>query len=338
MNCSDFRLGITVLLVFALFGTAGVARAADKATQIKFATLAPEGSTWMKEMRRLDQEIQDATGGSVKFKFYPGGVSGDEKDVIRKMRIGQIHGAGFTGVGLGEILPEVRTLDLPFLFDNDQQVERIYETMDGYFFKKFEEKGYILLGWVPVGWIHFFSKYEINDPEDLKKAKPWMWEGDPLVQEAYAVLGASPFPLSVTDVLMSLQTGMIDTVYSSPVGALALQWFTKVNYMSRIRMGNSTGAVLMTKEQFDRIPAEYKKPVRDISRRVLKDLVKKIHDDNAKSIETMLKNGLRLAAPPTDAQIKKFRQAGETIRKNLTGKLFSPELLEQTLSRLREVK
>ena len=116
---------------------ASVAHSAGKAANIKFATLAPEGSNWMKEMHRLDKEVQDATGGAVAFKFYPGGVSGDEMDVIRKMRIGQVHSAGFTGVGLGEILPEVRVLDLPFLFENDKQVEHIYEVMDVYFTGKF---------------------------------------------------------------------------------------------------------------------------------------------------------------------------------------------------------
>ncbi|OGW24512.1 MAG: ABC transporter substrate-binding protein [Nitrospinae bacterium RIFCSPLOWO2_12_FULL_47_7] len=315
-----------------------VAQAADKKIHIKFATLAPEGSTWMKEMHRLDKEVQEATGGSVALKFYAGGVSGDEMDVIRKMRIGQIHAAGFTGVGLGEILPEVRVLDLPFLFENDRQVEHIYEAMDDYFSKKFAEKGYVLLGWVPVGWVHFFSKYEIRTIDDLKKTKSWMWEGDPLAQEAYSVLNVKPFPLSVTDVLMSLQTGMIDTVYTSPVGALALQWFSKVNYMSGIRMGNSTGAVLMTKEQYERVPPENRKQVLDISRRILKDLIRKTQDENAKSIDAMMKSGLRPAALPVVSEVEKFHQAGASIRQNLTGKLFSKELLDKVLSHLKEVR
>ncbi len=125
-------------------------------TYIKFATLAPEGSSWMKQMRLLSKEISKQTDGEVALKFYPGGVSGDEKDVIRKMRIGQLHAAGFTGVGLGEILPEVRILDLPFLFNNDAEVRNVYEKMNPYFSKRFEDKGYVLIGWVPVGWIHFF--------------------------------------------------------------------------------------------------------------------------------------------------------------------------------------
>lgn len=350
MIFSDFKLANLIFtfsvflrstvwaLIVLLAADVGMIYAADKAISIKFATLAPEGSTWMKEMHQLDSEVQSATGGAVAFKFYPGGVSGDEKDVIRKMRIGQIHATGFTGVGLGEILPEVRVLDLPFLFENDKQVEHIYDAMNDYFTRKFAEKGYVLLGWVPVGWVHFFSKHEIQTIDDLKKTKSWMWEGDPLVQEAYSVLNVKPFPLSITDVLMSLQTGMIDTVYSSPVGALALQWSSKVGFMSQIRMGNSTGAVLMTKEQFDRIPPEHGKKVLEISRKILKDLVRKTQEENAKSIDVMMKSGLRMAGMPNTAEIDKFHQAGATIRQNLTGKLFPKELLEQVLSHLKEVK
>ena len=106
---------------------------ADKKHVIKFATLAPEGSSWMKSMRKLSDKINKATDGNVVFRFYPGGVSGDEKDVIRKIRIGQLHGAGFTGVGLGQILPEVRVLDLPFLFDSDEEIQHMYAKMDAYF-------------------------------------------------------------------------------------------------------------------------------------------------------------------------------------------------------------
>lgn len=332
------QLWAIFLPVLGIMLCASPAHSAGKTANIKFATLAPEGSNWMKEMHRLDKEVQDATGGAVAFKFYPGGVSGDEMDVIRKMRIGQVHSAGFTGVGLGEILPEVRVLDLPFLFENDKQVEHIYEAMDEYFTGKFAEKGYVLLGWVPVGWVHFFSKYEIKSIDDLKKTKAWMWEGDPLVQEAYAVLNIKPFPLSITDVLMSLQTGMLDTVYTSPIGALALQWFSKVSYMSQVRMGNSTGAVLMTKEQFEKIPQEHRKKVAEISRKVLKDLVRKTQDENTRSIEAMLKSGLKQAAMPSAPELEKFQQAGAAIRKNLTGKLYSQELLNKVLSHLKEVK
>jgi TRAP-type C4-dicarboxylate transport system substrate-binding protein len=325
-----------VVLVVGPMG--GVSHAGDKKTRIKFSTLAPEGSSWMKEMRRLADAVKEKTDGRVAFKFYPGGVSGDEKDVIRKMRVGQVHAAGFTGVGLGQILPEVRVLDLPFLFDFDKQIQHVYEKLNDYFYDRFEEKGYVLLGWVPVGWVHFFSARKIVSVGDIKKTKPWMWEGDPLVEETYKALGVKPVPLSITDVLMSLQTGLLDTVYTSPQGALALQWFTKVKYMSRLRMGYATGAVLISEKKFKSLPADCKPILKQLSKKHLKQLVQTIQRDNATSIEIMQDNGVELIEMPDEKMIQEFHQAGALARKNLAGKVFSPELLQTVLKRLREMK
>jgi TRAP-type C4-dicarboxylate transport system substrate-binding protein len=333
-------LAVVVLWVTALMlgAMCGVSFAGDKKTRIKFATLAPEGSSWMKEMRRLADAVKEKTDGRVTFKFYPGGVSGDEKDVIRKMRVGQVHAAGFTGVGLGQILPEVRVLDLPFLFDSDEQVQHVYEKLNDYFRARFEEKGFVLLGWVPVGWVHFFSTNKIVSVGDIKKTKPWMWEGDPLVEETYKALEVKPVPLSITDVLMSLQTGLLDTVYVSPQGALALQWFTKVKYMSRLRMGYATGAVLISKRKFNSLPADCKPILKELSDKYLKQLVQTIQKDNATSIGIMQDNGVQLIEMPDEKMIREFHQAGAFARKNLVGKVFSAELLQMVLKHLREVK
>jgi len=335
-----FSCGLVLATMgFLLLGPgSGVSSAADKKIRIKFATLAPEGSSWMKEMRRLADDVAKKTDGRVSFKFYPGGVSGDERDVIRKIRVGQIHAAGFTGVGLGQILPEVRVLDLPFLFETDEEIQHVYEKMNDYFSDKFEEKGYVLLGWVPVGWVHFFSTRKIHSVADIKKTKPWMWEGDPLVQETYEALGVNPVPLSITDVLMSLQTGLLDTIYASPQGALAFQWFTKVKYMSKLRMGYATGAVLISKKKFNSLPDDCKPILKKLSEKYLKQLVQTIQKDNALSIEIMQDNGVHLTEMPGENVIKEFHQAGAVARKNLVGKLFSPKLLETVLNHLQEVK
>jgi len=332
--------GILASLLFAMvmWTVKGQTVHAAGTTYIKFSTLAPEGSSWMNQMTRLADEVEKATNGEVAFKFYPGGVSGDEVDVIRKMRIGQVHAAGFTGVGLGEILPEVRVLDLPFLFRNDKEIGHVYAAMTDHFFKQFEKEGYILLGWVPVGWVHFFSQKPINTVEDLNNKKAWMWEGDPLVQEAYKQLDVTPLPLSITDVLLSLQTGMVDTVYASPVGALALQWFTKVNYMSELRMANATGAVLMSKRQFNKLSADQQKVLREVSRKNQDRLVRKVEQDNDRAIEVMKKNGLKIAPLPSEAEREKFFEVGARVRKSLAGRLFDQDLLDKVMSHLNEVR
>ena len=322
---------LTVLLLF--FGNLGNVCADDRVI-IKFATLAPEGTVWMKEMRALASEVRTATKGAVKFEFYPGGVSGDEKDVIRKIRIGQLHGAGFTGVGLGEILPEVRVFDIPFLFETDEQVNRAYKQLGTYFVQKYDKKGYVLLGWVPVGWIHIFSTRGIESVSDLVKSRPWVWEGDLLAQETYRAMGVKPVPLVVTDVLMSLQTGIINSVYGSSQGVLALQWFTRVKHVTALRMGHATGGVLISKQKFKKLSSEYQKILLELSKKRFEGLAEKIHKGNQRSMEVMVENGIQVTPVSSDVEKEKFREAGKNARKNLVGRLFSKKILDQVLTSL----
>jgi len=132
--------------------------------KIKFATLAPDGSTWMNVMREFDQAIRKETNGELGFKIYPGGVAGDEKDVLRKIRLGQLHSAGFTGVGLGEVNPEVRIFDSPFLFRNYDEVDFIQQKFFDKFARGFEQNGYVLLGWADVGFVYIYTNSPVNSP------------------------------------------------------------------------------------------------------------------------------------------------------------------------------
>jgi len=174
---------------------------AQKKVKIKFATLAPEGTTWMNVMTEFSQSLKEKSNGDINFKIYAGGIQGDEKDVIRKIRIGQLHSGGFTGVGLGTILPEVRILDTPFLYKSKQEVDFIAEKFFDRFAAGFEKKGYVLLGWAEVGWVYIYTNSPVNSESEMKGVKMWMWEGDPISRATFEAFNVSPIPLSITDVL-----------------------------------------------------------------------------------------------------------------------------------------
>ncbi|GIW23422.1 MAG: hypothetical protein KatS3mg068_2429 [Candidatus Sericytochromatia bacterium] len=190
-----------------------------------------------------DKELKKRSNGEVSFKFYPSGSMGDEKTVLRKMRSGQLDAGAFTGVGLGEIVPEVRLMEIPFMFDSYKQVDYVLDRMTPIYNKKFEEKGFKNIGWAETGFVHIFSNKPIKNFNDLNGIKMWMWEGDKLVEELYKELNLVPTPLAVQDVLTSLQTGLIDGVYAPPLGAIALQWTSKVKYMVEPKMTYATGAM-----------------------------------------------------------------------------------------------
>lgn len=328
------KLALSVLIGAFL----SAASSAAEPKYIKFATLAPEGSTWMKVMGELSKELLEKSGGALKFKMYAGGVSGDEKDVVRKVRIGQLHAAGFTGVGIGEIAPQVRILDAPWLFNNYKEVDFIYKTFDKELTLALDKAGYILLGWTELGFVHIFSKKPINGPEDMKKNKMWMWEGDPIAQAAYKAIGVSPIPLSVVDVMSSLQTGLIDTVYGPPLGVIALQWFTRTKYIYSVPIADSCGAVLLSKKFFETLSGDEKKVLLEVSAKHLQRLNALTREENLKALDTLKKQGSIVSEKPTAETLKLYRDLGVKARKELAGKLYTPELLARVEKALEDFR
>ncbi len=310
---------------------------AQKKYVIKFATLAPERSTWMKVMREFDADVRQATNGQVRFKIYPGGIQGDEKDVLRKIRLGQLHSAGFTGVGLGEILPEVRILDAPMLFRNYDEVDYVSNQLFDEFSQKFREKKFVLLGWTEVGFVYVYSKKPVHNLNDLHHIKMWMWEGDPIAEATFKALGVSAIPLSVTDVRTALQAGMVDAVYASPLACLSLQWHSRINYMIDVPLADATGAVLISERMFNKLPPEFQKILLEKGQYYMRRLVTLGREDNRKATESILQGGVQRIQIDEES-LQPFLEAGKRARWSLVGKLYPSELLERVEKMLADYR
>ncbi len=305
---------------------------------IRFATVAPEGSTWMNVMHEYDAAVRKDSDGKLGFKFYPGGIAGDEKDVLRKIRIGQYQAGGFTGVGMGEIAPEERILDTPFLFRDTSEVDYIYKKFTPMFREAFEKGGFVFLGWAEVGWVYVFTQKPIYSASDMAGVKAWMWEGDPIAQVAFKVLNLAPIPLSVTDVNTSLQTGMINCVYSPPLAMIALQWFTKVKYMLDLPLALSTGSALISKRYFDTLPPDLQQILLKEGAKYMAKLTRLSREDNAKAIKVLQSKGIILTHPKSKSELAHYYQTGEEARQMLVGKLYSADLLHQIESALAQYR
>lgn len=315
--------------VMALCAALVFSAQAQAATMIKLATLAPEGSAWMNIMNKLAQEVDKKTGGEVKFKIYANGVQGDEKDVVRKIRMGQLHAGGFTGVGIGEIAPAVRVLDAPFMFKSPAEIDLVYKAFDAELRKELQDKGYVLLGWTEVGLVYLYTNTPIRQPSDLKAVKMWMWEGDPVAEAALRSMNIAPVSLSVTDVMTSLQTGMINAVYGSPLSVIAMQWQTRTKYMFSLAITNASGALLVSKKQFDQISPANQKVVLDLSAQYMRELTLRTRADNQKTVEMLKKDGFIVTDPASPAVAEQFAQAGAIARRNLVGKLYPASLFDR---------
>jgi TRAP-type transport system periplasmic protein len=320
---------IALILIFL---SVLMASPAAIAKEIKMAILAPEGTTWHKTVVAWSNELSQKTAGRVKLKLYAGGVLGDEKDVIRKMRIGQIHAAGFTGLGLGLINPNVRVLELPMLVSNYREADALAKSLQPKLEKGFGKKGFVLLGWVETGFVNIFStKKPIRSVKDMERLKMWAWEGDQLVEEMYKVFKIVPTPLPLTDVLTSLQTNLLNAVYAPPLAAIALQWFTQTKYMSDLKLTDSTGGILITKKALAGLSAADQAILKSTARKYARKLVVSTRKENGEAYKALEKAGVETVHIPKEA-VDEIRETSKKVWAGLVGRLYSQELLDAAIA------
>ncbi len=330
------------ILFSILFLIPVAASAADQPEILfKMATIAPRGSYMMNVINEMDARIRKETGNQVGVKLYYGGVQGDEMDVLRKIRLGQLHGGTFTGHGLGQIVPEVRVTELPYVFRNYEEVAYVREKLRPYMEKRFEEEGYIVLGWNEIGFVYNLSKVPITSIEVARSQKWWMWQGDPLSQAMFEAFEITPVPLSITDVMTSLSTKLIDTAPITPYGAVAYHWYERFGYMAEMPTTNVQGGTIVTKRMWDKITPENQIKIKKICQPYFDKLSLHTREQDHKSIEVLKKAGIKVVPfdPEKDkAQLEFIFTTSKKARENLVGKLYSQELLDETLGYLEEYR
>ena len=265
---------------------------AEEAYVLKFATLAPHGSTWMNIITDWANKVEKESQGRLKFKLYGGGVSGDEPDVLRKIRFGQLHGGAMTGHGIGYIYSPARVLEIPFLFRSYDEVDHVRAQLMPEIREGFHQNGFELLGWMEVGFIQLFSRAPIYSIDDMKKRRIWLWQGDPLGTAFFAASGLSPISLPITEVFTSLSTGLIDTTIAPPLGAIALQWFTKTPYMTNIPVMDGIGGLIVSRKFFDGLPKDLQQLLRRTGEEAGARLLVETRRDNEKSLAVLKQHGI----------------------------------------------
>jgi TRAP-type C4-dicarboxylate transport system substrate-binding protein len=321
------------LLAFALTLLLAGPASADGQV-LKIASLAPEGSAWMKLFGEWRDGVEKDTGGAVKMKFYAGGVAGDERDVVRKMRLGQMSGAALTAVGLGLIQPDVRVLEIPFLFRDESELDQVRTALDSEFRKKFEDKGYELLAWGDVGPVRLFTNVPLKERPDLGKVKMWVWSDDPLSARVFQRLGINAVPLGVPDVLPALQTGLINACIGSPLAAVALQWHSKVKYATSMVVSYSIGAVVLARKQWDGLTDDQRKIINTRSHALSEGLTRLVRTDNDLAFKKMQAQGIEVVATPPALEAL-FRAESKGATADMEGKLFGKDFrarVEQILA------
>lgn len=319
---------IKVLGLCALLAVARPARADN--VELRIATLAPSGSSWMQVLDKAASETRDKTGGRITLKYFEGGQQGDERDYVRKINLGQLDGAAVTAVGLSMIDESIRVLELPMMFESAEEFDYVADKLWPHFQKKFEKKGFKLNDRGEVGWIYFLSKGKVEKLADLRGQKLWMWGDDQLVGAVFKKLGLNGVPLGVPEVDAALTSGKIDACYGSPVAAVALQWYSKVKFMTSMPMSFAMGATVLSINAYKKMSPEDAKVLEDISRVYAKKLRKTIRKANEDAKGTMSRKGVTVVPTPI-AMVDEFTKASTEIWNELAGKIYSKEELKMVL-------
>lgn len=326
-------LGVVAVLALAL---AVPARAGAQRT-LKFATLAPEGSSWMKLFREWDKAVQKRTQGRVKLKFQPGAVAGDERDMVRLMRQGRVQGAALTGQGVGLLQPEVRIIDLPFLLRSEAELEHVRKVMGDQLRQRIEERGFVVLAWGDAGWAYVFSEKALHTRADFQKAKVWAWTDDPIVRALLQAFGVSGIPLGVPDVLPALNTGQIDVVYGSALTTLSLGWYRKVKYFIDVPLAYVTGAMVLSKPEFDKLEPDDQKAVLETAHAMEAKLLRSAREGNIVAMTQLRKAGIQVVKLDPSV-VDAYRADAMRVWKQLAGTVYSRESLDRITKALAEFR
>jgi len=284
-----------VLILFILLLTQTV-----YAVRLKIATLSPEGSMWMEKMRKGAEMVAQKTDNRVTFKFYPGGVMGNDKTVLKKIRIGQLQGGAVVAGSLSQFFPANQIYAQPLKFKTIKEVDYVRKYMDQYVIDGLDNAGFVTFGLIGGGFAYIMSQKPITTVQDLRNQKVWIPDNDKISQDSIKAFGVTPIPLSIADVRTGLQSGLINTVATSPVGAVVLQWHTQIEYITNIPLIYLHAVLAVDKEKFLKINEQDRKIVTQIMTKALNKIDIQNREDDINAIQALKNRGITFITPSKD--------------------------------------
>ena len=327
------KLLTPLLLILSLF-----APLSQAATTLKIATLAPDGTSWMKLMREAADDIQARTEGRVKVKFFPGGVQGSDKSVLRKMKIGQLQGGAVATGSLVDISPATQIYNLPFTFRSLDEVRAIRKEFDSYIVDEMAKQGYVVLGVSEAGFAYMMSDKELRTSADVQDRKVWVPEGDLIGQTTFEKGGVEPISLPLSDVYTSLQTGLIDTIVVNPSSAIALQWHTKVKYVTDFPLLFLTGTIVIDQKAFNKMSAEDQAIVRSVMASAFARMDAQNEVDEAGARAALAQNGIKFVELSDTDKAQWEVMAKSSVEELATKGIYPVDVYRKLTERLQSMR
>ncbi len=297
---------------------------------IKMATLVPEGSSWYLIIKEAAEKWKKISNGKVIVNIYPGGVAGDDPDVVRKMKLGTLHAGVITAVGVADIDKSVYALGVPMMYNSYDEVYSVLEKMRPRLEADIQKEGFVVLNWADGGWVRFFTQKPVATPDDLKKLSLFAWANDTDSIDIMKSLGFNMRPLPTTEIATALQTGLINAVPVSPQAAVITQYFNYAKYMTDLNWELLLAATVIRKSVWDKIPAELHGPFLEVTQEMGKKLQADIREGGVRDVEAMKKRGLTVV--PVDARAREaWIKTVETAYPMIRGRIVPAEAFDEAL-------
>ncbi len=325
---------IAVLMLAAVLRSSSAGAAA---VVIKIGSVAPSRSPWDRALQEVARDWEKISNGTVEVKIYPGGIAGSELDMIRKMRLGVLQGGVFTNMGLTKIERSVIALNLPFLFNSQEEFETVFSKMQPEFEGKIEKQGFKVILWTLAGWIHFFAKEPVVYPDDLRKHKVSVTADDPELEQLWKRMGFQVVPGDEANLMIQLQSGMVSAAYLPALIAGSGQYFAIIPHMLSLTLSPLVGGLLLTDRTWQSIPEQYRQPMLDAAVKASLGLYEETMGLEKDALVTMKEHGLVIHDPPPDA-LEKWRSGAAESIDNLVGRAFSKEIYDQILRYIEEYR
>ena len=324
------------LICLLIFGAILLLAQNSWATRLKIAVLAPQRTIWGRKMGVWAKDVKKKTAGKVKIKIYYGGIQGDEVKVVRLMKIGRLHGAGFMARGISKVCPDSLVFAIPLMFHSEDEAIWVQEKMQDYLQQQARSRGYEILGWTRQGFTYCFSQVKMDSIALLRQSKPWMLEKDAFCESFFRLNHIAAIPAPVGDVMVALQSGMIRTVFAPPIGMLIMQWQSRVKYQLSTGLFYSFGAVVLNKKQWDKISQNNQAIIRKSFLKNNRALNVAIKQQNASALRVLHKKMTVLV--PTPKNLQELYAVTEKVENEMNGKAFSRKSMELAKAYLKEYR
>lgn len=297
---------------------------------LKMGSLAPSQSPWAQVLNVWGRAVKESTKEELVIRFYWNGTQGDESSMVEKVKTGQLHGLVSTAVGLGKIHKPILALQMPGVFSSWAKLDSARNALMSEFQEGANANKFTILGWGDIGRMHWYSKgYAVTNPASLAGKKPYVWRDDDIHRTLFrSIPGVTAVPLGVPEVVPALNSNRMDAAHTPALTCGQLQWISRFDHVVVDSHGYMLGALVLSKEALDNLPADQQRILRDTGKAAGGELTTRIRNEDNLALERHKKS----LKPHnlTDAEKAEWAKLYTTVRKELGDRqVFSKELIQK---------